>query len=94
LIDTSMSVRATSSLDGRSASLARLRQHAASRTLIRRGDRCLLIVHNGQAHSYVLFTSSSRLVITRPASALPPLFCHIMAALFPFDHANGRPICD
>jgi hypothetical protein len=27
-------------------------------------------------------------------SALPPLFCHTVAALFPFDQANGRPICD
>ncbi len=24
-------------------------------------------------------------------SALPPLFCHTVAALFPFDKANGRP---
>jgi hypothetical protein len=27
-------------------------------------------------------------------SALPPLFGHTVAALFPFDQANGRPICD
>jgi hypothetical protein len=27
-------------------------------------------------------------------SALPPLFCHTVAALFPFDQTNGRPICD
>jgi hypothetical protein len=41
------------------------------------------------------FHPARPLVVTRPRfPALPPLFCHTVAALFPFDQVNGRPICD
>jgi hypothetical protein len=38
--------------------------------------------------------SGLALIMLNRVSALPSLFCHTVAALFPFDQANGRPICD